>query len=296
MKLKPFSERNRKIINGITENKKMANGYIFYGVPGSFMSDAAVYFASAANCQVCLEGFCGKCHACRSISRNNYADLIYIDPQKEKSLSGNITIDQVREIKELVKYGPNSGKYLFVVIRNCQKFTVQAANAFLKVLEEPLPGVCFILITKNVADVLPTIKSRCQLMFFPKAGHNNVMDYLYENYSEEELKEINQKTYNNEYLLNVFLEEGYLVGEGYITCRDILNKDKFARLEIVQNLIKDKHNAQTLLMIWIQEIWNDWQNLSEKDYTILDKLIENTGQMKYNVNLRLHLENLLICL
>lgn len=84
----------------------------------------------------------------------------------------SIKIDDVRAIKERVKYGATQYPRLFVIIENADKMTLEAANAFLKVCEEPLPDVSFFLTTNHINKIIPTILSRCQQVFCASDGGN----------------------------------------------------------------------------------------------------------------------------
>jgi DNA polymerase III gamma/tau subunit len=125
------------------------------------IQNAAQAFARALNCLNHESVPCGACVPCRLAAGQKFADLINIFPD-----GAVIKIDQIREVKDLVKFGPHQGKYLVVVINGAETLTPEAANSFLKILEEPLPGVVFILVAKAAAALLSTIKSRCHHLVF----------------------------------------------------------------------------------------------------------------------------------
>jgi DNA polymerase-3 subunit delta' len=99
---------------------------------------------------------------CTLISENKFVDVVNIVPD-----GASLKIDQIRAVKDLVKFGPSQGKYQIVIISAADTLTPEAANSFLKVLEEPNERVVFILIVATLYSMLPTIKSRCHQIVFP---------------------------------------------------------------------------------------------------------------------------------
>jgi DNA polymerase III subunit gamma/tau len=292
--LKPFSKRNKKIIDGVVKNKNIANGYLFSGVSGSFILGAAQYFSMSVNCLNFNEGPCGVCAVCLAFQKGVFADYVVVNPGEGQGKSDSITVDQIRNIQEIVKYGANTPGRMFVVINNSHKLTKQASNAFLKTLEEPAERVSFILLTRNLMDVMPTIKSRCQSMYYPCATKDEMIAYIKKHYKDNEFNEIVERAVGSKELLGRFLETSKIVGVNYISFKDLLNSSKIDRLIFVEKLAKDKNEAQMLLMIWIDELMQAYGDLDWQVINNIELLIENVVQMKYNVNLRLHLESLML--
>ncbi|GEM_PF-620617 len=142
--------------NAIAENK-VAHAYIFSGPRGTGKTTMARIFAKALNC---LEGSssepCGKCKNCLEISANQSLDVLEIDG------ASNNRIDEIREIRDNVKFGAMSSRYKIYIIDEFHRITPQAFDALLKTLEEPPPHVIFILATTELQKAPSTILSRCQ--------------------------------------------------------------------------------------------------------------------------------------
>jgi len=134
--------RVEKILNGIASSGRVAGAYLFLGTPIAKTKAAAVNLAGLLACAK--------------------QDQIFIAPD-----GATLKIDQIRELKDWVKFGPSAGKHLIVVVEGVDNLTDQAAAAFLKTLEEPAEGVVFVLLAEREDKILPTIQSRCQKIIFP---------------------------------------------------------------------------------------------------------------------------------
>lgn len=106
---------------------------------------------------------CGTCRSCHAVQEFRHVDFREIAPEaSESGRAGQLKIEQIREIRETQGFGGYEGNYRIFLISNADTLTVAAANALLKVLEEPPPGWIFFLSTPDAARVLPTLSSRCQ--------------------------------------------------------------------------------------------------------------------------------------
>ena len=132
----------------------MTNTWLFTGPPGSGRSNAAIAFAAAL---VCKEGGCSKCVDCMSTIIGTHADVELI---KTEGLS--IKIDEIRELITRASWAPSVASYRVVVIEDSDRLTESAANALLKVIEEPGLRTIWLLCAPTLTDVLPTIRSRCR--------------------------------------------------------------------------------------------------------------------------------------
>ncbi|HFI0400913.1 TPA: DNA polymerase III subunit delta' [Streptococcus suis] len=146
----------------IIEQRRLAHAYLFSGDFASF--DMAIFLSQSLFCQE-KEGVlpCQKCRSCRLIEANEFSDLTVIAPQ------GNvIKTDTIRElVKNFSQSGFESNKQVFI-IRDAEKMHANAANSLLKVIEEPQSAIHIFLLTNQEEGVLPTIKSRTQIIGFPK--------------------------------------------------------------------------------------------------------------------------------
>lgn len=152
-------ERAKKILLGSFNNKRVPNAFLFSGQNLAEMKQISLDFALLLNCPT----LCGDCLNCVKIKRNTHPDVIDLVPLEKRQTIG---IDQIKELQDFIKYGPSSGKHLVVLISECEKLTLEAANCLLKTLEEPPKNVLFILTTSR-EDYLPrTVISRCQKIIF----------------------------------------------------------------------------------------------------------------------------------
>ena len=135
-------------------SQAMTNTWLFTGPAGSGRSNAAIAFAAAL---VCKDGGCSKCQDCLSTILGTHADVELV---KTQGLS--IKIDEVRELISRASWAPSVANFRIVVIEDADRLTDSAANALLKVIEEPGLRTIWLLCAPTLTDVLPTIRSRCR--------------------------------------------------------------------------------------------------------------------------------------
>lgn len=149
--LKDAVEASRMVDN---ISQSMTNTWLFTGPPGSGRSNAAIAFAAAL---VCKDGGCSKCNDCMSTIIGTHADVELI-----KTAGLSIKIDEVRELISRASWAPSVANYRVVVMEDADRLTESAANALLKVIEEPGLRTIWLLCAPTLTDVLPTIRSRCR--------------------------------------------------------------------------------------------------------------------------------------
>lgn len=149
--LKDAVEASRMVDN---KTQSMTNTWLFTGPPGSGRSNAAIAFAAAL---VCKDGGCSECNDCMSTIIGTHADVELI-----KTAGLSIKIDEVRELISRASWAPSVANYRVVVMEDADRLTESAANALLKVIEEPGLRTIWLLCAPTLTDVLPTIRSRCR--------------------------------------------------------------------------------------------------------------------------------------
>jgi len=136
------------------KGQQMTHAWLFTGPAGSGRSNAAVAFAAAL---VCPTGGCNKCAECLSVTAGSHADVELI---RTEGLS--IKVDEIRDLISRASWAPSVSNYRVVVIEDADRLTESAANALLKVIEEPGLRTVWLLCAPTLTDVLPTIRSRCR--------------------------------------------------------------------------------------------------------------------------------------
>lgn len=136
---------------------RVGHAYLFSGIRGTGKTSIAKIFARAINCEHNEDGNpCNACDTCLNIEKPGVMDIIEIDG------ASNRGVDEIREIREKVKYPPTMGKYKVYIIDEVHMLTKEAFNALLKTLEEPPEHIVFILATTEPNKLPMTILSRCQ--------------------------------------------------------------------------------------------------------------------------------------
>jgi DNA polymerase-3 subunit gamma/tau len=158
--------------NAIRANR-VAHAYIFAGVRGVGKTTTARVLAKAMNCAKGPTAEpCNECDSCREITSGNSLDVLEIDA------ASNRGIDQIRELREMVRYAAVGGRYKVVILDEAHQLTDEASNALLKTLEEPPDKVIFILATTQAEDLVDTIKSRAQLFQFRSLTFGEISEAL----------------------------------------------------------------------------------------------------------------------
>lgn len=294
-------------------NDKIANSYLFTGPDGVGKFTTALYFGMALNCHSTIEKRpCGLCPSCHKFLSLSHPDLVYVFPSSKLdiSLSGEIKsnkileeykeyienkkktpwktfffssgtgirIGSIRMLEHRISFSPNESVFKIYIIEDADQMTIQAANAFLKTLEEPPADAVIILTTSRPNSLLPTIVSRCQQIPFQPISKDIIEEELM---GRNLLSQVEAKMYAR--IANGNLEKGLrLAEEGRLESREqtlellkiIIRQDDLAFLDFsakyrtakTQNILIE---IISHLIIWISDI-SYYQNYPE-DIINLDK-------------------------
>lgn len=162
-----------RTLKNALEQGRVVHAYVFSGPRGVGKTTTARILSRALNCQngPTTEP-CGNCPSCDSITNGSAVDVIEIDG------ASNRGINEIRELRESVRYAPSGGKYKIYIIDEVHMLTKEAFNALLKTLEEPPPHVIFIFATTSPKSIPVTVLSRCQHLNFRRIPKAKIMDHL----------------------------------------------------------------------------------------------------------------------
>jgi len=144
---------------------RVAHAYLFTGPRGMGKATLARELAKALNCTRERGDACDRCASCRRITGGNHPDLLRIQPD-----GAAVKIEQVRALQKELWLRPVEGAYRVGVVEEADKMTAEAANSFLKTLEEPPPHAVLILLAEQPYALLPTVTSRCQVLAFRRVA------------------------------------------------------------------------------------------------------------------------------
>src|ERR1700734_2675425 len=172
----------RTLSNAI-QSGRVAHAYIFSGARVVGKTTTARILAKALNCSKGPAAEpCNDCDSCREIGLGNALDVIEIDA------ASNRGIDQIRELREMVRYAPGGGRYKVVILDEAHMLTDEASNALLKTLEEPPDKVIFVMATTEPENLVDTIRSRSQHFHFRALTFAEITGRLEEIAAKENLK------------------------------------------------------------------------------------------------------------
>ncbi|SDC66590.1 DNA polymerase III, tau subunit [Pelagirhabdus alkalitolerans] len=166
------SHITRTLKNAIVK-EQFSHAYLFSGPRGTGKTSAAKIFAKAINCEKApVEEPCGECSSCEGIQTGAISDVMEIDA------ASNNGVEQIRDIRDKVKYAPTAVRYKVYIIDEVHMLSIGAFNALLKTLEEPPKHVIFILATTEPHKIPLTIISRCQRFDFKRITQRTLIDRM----------------------------------------------------------------------------------------------------------------------
>jgi DNA polymerase-3 subunit delta' len=167
------NKRIKHILTSYLRNDIVPYSMIFSGPASSNLLGFARAFAMSLNCLNSKADFCGECRNCIEASHDSFPDLRVLHPDGQFYKKEQITF-----LVEDNYQRPLKGNRKISIITDAHHMNVNSANAFLKVLEEPSLSNVFILLTDNLSGLLPTIKSRCQILKFSPLARREIKEYF----------------------------------------------------------------------------------------------------------------------
>lgn len=173
MSFRDFPEQSAvtELLQRSLDRGRLAHAYLFSGSTVAELEAVARTLAKALNCQAAPKrsaaglslDSCDQCSACRRIQEGNHPDVLWLRPESKSRV---ITIEQVRELLQTVHLKPSEAEFKVAAVVEVDRLNVQAANAFLKTLEEPPPRSVLLLLSTEPSRILETILSRCLRLNF----------------------------------------------------------------------------------------------------------------------------------
>src|SRR6202795_3696355 len=168
-------EHVTRTLRNAIEQQRIAHGYIFSGHRGIGKTTIARILAMALNCRKAdrpTADPCGVCDSCKEIRAGSSVDVMEIDAATNRG------IDEIRELRDAVRYRPARDRYKVYILDEAHQITEAAFNALLKTLEEPPDHVIFMLATTQPEDIPQTIRSRCQHFSFRAVKFDDIVAQL----------------------------------------------------------------------------------------------------------------------
>ena len=270
--IKEAGQKQTEFLRQAFEQNKLAHSYLFVDANEIQALNTAYWLACLFNCSGSKKPD-GTCQNCRQIISGNHPDVLLVKPEGKQTLG----IDQVRILKEELAKSPVQSSVRFFFINEAQKLTLPAANALLNLLEEPIAPVVTILITNNTDQILPTIRSRTQIINFANNDKENgkSAELLANGFSSSEVSELEDTAKldkDTKYFYQEMIEHNSLA---LVSAHQLA---EIARSKSEQNYIL------FLLKKWAQE---DLDNSHQDDGARMLKYLLEVDKMQYsNVSFR----------
>ena len=228
-------ELERLFTNSIT-GKRLGHAYLFEGARGSGKRALAEWIAQTIFCETGETGKpCGQCRNCRRLIEGNQLDLISVEPDGQ-----SIKVDQIRQLRAEFSKSAVEGSKKVYIIEQAEKMTISAANSLLTFLEEPGMDTYLFLLTTVKENILPTIRSRCQIIHF----HPLKPEVMAEEFREAGIAEQNigvLSALTNDYLEAKRLEEDEwfqeLKGKVWSWFNQLIKRDPLAFITVQTDLM-----------------------------------------------------------
>lgn len=307
-------EQIKNLLKKAVLRGQVSHAYLFTGPKGIGKKMLVQAFAAVLRCTAPVEQRpCGICKACKMMAGEQSVDVLHIEPEAG---SRTIKIKQIRELINCISEKTFDGNTRVCMIFGAEKMTAEAQNALLKSLEEPHPKNVFLLTAENTEKLLPTIRSRCQVLSLKPLSDSGIGHILGNRYGGEEFRRILEECGGIpgkalEMIENNDLEERKK--EAFSVIYDILKGDPLPLFSFSERMGKEKAEGEIILSDWIggfesllraektgeEPALSRWKKLLPLMYSgdaekILDKLFSLSERLGSNVNARLQWESTLL--
>lgn len=236
------------------EGGKISHAYLFYGPENLGKKSMAKYFTQTLMCQADAKNIkkpCGCCQNCQQFIKNIHPDVIWVRREADKK---NISIDQIRDLKEKISLSGFTNGYKVVIIVNAEEMNKDAANSFLKILEEPPQKSVIILLANKLSSIPETILSRCQVIKFAPVKRTEIAKAIKEEYkiSQSQADEIASMAVGlpgraNKFLRNKDFFNNFLADQKLLL--KILELGIVERLKIVKE-VAEAEEVNKIILRW----------------------------------------------
>ncbi len=309
-------------------NNQLAHSYLFYGPKHIGKNKVAEDFISNLFCPNKKKNSffsCGTCSSCQQLIKKIHPDFIYLGnsfSSIELTPQGKIGVEQARQIKEFLYSSPFSAPYKVVIIEDTDNLTLPAANALLKLLEEPPLKSIIILISRSFTYLPATLRSRCQILRFSFPLKEEIINFLKQEYSlkEEKAKEILSLALGRPGLAIQFAQDFKKMEQERALLNDFISllsendsESKFRLVNLILNAKKSPQQAldnlarllRDVILVKLnlcpadQSIATQLKSLAQK-YTqkdlqnLVNQIFKTQLLLAANVNQKLAIENLII--
>ena len=243
-------QRPVRIIRRAIETERVHHAYLFTGMEGIGKKVVAMNMAKALNCARQDGDACDQCPACRRIDKGIYPDVIQVNPTGD-----TIKIGQIRELQRSIAFKPFEARWRLVIIDGAERLTREAANAFLKALEEPPPQTTIILIATTTEALPATVLSRCQRIRFSPLSDEEVNTVLARALPEKKLTALSPLAGGSPgRAAQMDWEE---LTQVRMTLRTALAPSLRERLQVAQDLARQEGSGKIFLEIlggWLRDL------------------------------------------
>lgn len=273
-------------------NHNLSHAYLFTGPKHLGKKKMTELFIANILCQETKRP-CGQCPHCRQLKSGFHPDIFIIkrEPDKSGKIKKNIGIEQIRSLKENLTASSFLNSYKFAIIAEAEHLSEGASNALLKTLEEPEKKTILILIANDSDKILPTIRSRCQIIQFLPATKKEIADYFL-NFSaksnlSQTLANLSQgrpgiaiKFFNKQDLLERHNQQTELF-------LDLINQNLVEKFKAISEIINFKNESDNNILV-LEDLLNKW-TLALRDIILIKN---RTAQFVANQPLLKKMENI----